>query len=40
LTGKRRCDSTKAWIKIGYAGINLLEGEEEYEDNEKLEYGE
>ena len=29
LTGKRRCDSTKAWIKIGYAGINLLEGEEE-----------
>ena len=29
LTGKRRCDSTKAWIKIGYAGINILEGEEE-----------
>ena len=29
LTGKRRCDSIKAWIKIGYAGINLLEGEEE-----------
>ena len=29
LTGNRRCDSTKVWIKIGYAGINLLEGEEE-----------
>ena len=30
LTGERRCDSTKVWIKIGYAGINLLEGEEEF----------
>ena len=28
LTGERRCDSIKAWIKIGYAGINLFEGEE------------
>ena len=30
LTGERRCDSTKVWIKIGYAGVNLLEGEEEF----------
>ena len=42
VTGEKKVwnYSTNAWIKIGYAGISLLEGVEEYEAKEEVEYGE